>query len=338
MQKLTIIFIAVLGLFLVPWGAKAESVCTSDRTTYDVDLQTVFVPPGAQVGDILKIVSNTVNITCGNEARNQQISRVSHPNWTRTGMLAQVDGISCPVLDTDMGLGELGLGIVWTNFNSSAGTWGCMSNYFPGMNANGTRRGLKRNGTAIITDNFYIIKTKSDLDYGKVGQIEQSIYLSEGDPDNTIMGDLYSIYFHGDIELSKGGCSVETHKAVDMGNVSTKMFQGVGSVGAEVPFTITLSECEGNAVNVLLALEPTYGYADKNNGVIALSDEEGAASGVGIQLLLNGQKIDGNAEYLTWPFQKGVTTIPFSARYYQVADSVRPGVANSTLVFYTWYE
>lgn len=332
------ILLAMLGALLLSGGAKAESICESDRSNYDVDLSTVFVPSGAEVGDILKVVSNTVNITCGNDARNQIISKVSHPDWVRTGMTANIDGVNCPVLDTDMGLAELGLGIVWTNYNSSAGTWGCMSNYFPGMNAKGTRRGLRRNGTAVITDNFYIIKTKKDIDYGKTGEIEQAIYLSEGDKDDNIIDDLYSIYFHGSVQLSRAGCTTETHQDVDMGNVPTKIFKGVGSMGPKVPFSIELSGCQGNASHVLLHLEPTYGYADKNNGVIALSNEEGSASGVGIQLMMDEKVIDANANPIIYPFQQGTTVLPFYAYYYQVADRVQPGTANSTLIFYTFYD
>lgn len=337
MQKLIFIFFS-LWLVFICQPAGAEQICQADNNQYNIDLKTVVVPPNSQPGDILGVVSNTLNITCKAGSRNQQITRVSNPNWNRSGMTANVDGLTCPVLDGGMGISDLGLGLVWTNFNSGAGTWGCMSVYFPGMNSAGTRRGLRSNGTVAITDKFYLVKTGTESDYGKTGRIEQTIFMAEADNDNNLLGDLYRIDFQGNVQLSKGGCAVETHKDVQMGTVSSATFRGRGSKGPDVPFTITLSDCQGAATNVMMRLEPGNGYADKNEGVIALSNEEGAASGVGIQLMLDGQKIDTTRDTISYPFQTGTTTIPFSARYYQTADRIQPGTANSTMVFYVFYE
>lgn len=336
MQKLILLLLIWMGFFCQQ--ASAEQICQADNNQYTIDLKTVVVPSNSQPGDILDVVSNTLNITCKTGKRNQEIARVINANWNRSGMKVNVDGLSCPVLDTGTGISDLGLGIVWTNFNSGSGTWGCMSVYFPGMNNVGTRRGLRSNGTVAITDKFYLVKTGKDSNYGKTGRIEQTIFMAEANDDNNLLGDLYRIDFQGNVQLSKGGCIVETNKDVQMGAVSSATFHGKGSKGPEVPFAITLSDCHGIATNVMMRLEPGYGYADKNEGVIALSNEEGAAAGVGIQLMLNGQKIDTTRDAISYPFQAGTTTIPFSARYYQTADRVQPGAANSTMVFYVYYE
>ncbi|RRZ96980.1 fimbrial protein [Erwinia sp. 198] len=336
MQKL-ILFLSI-WMVVICQPASAEQICQADNNQYIIDLKKIIVPPNSQPGDVLGVVSNTLNITCKAGKRHQEILRVTNPSWNRSGMTANVDGLTCAVLDTDTGISDLGLGIVWTNFNSGAGKWGCMSVYFPDMNSVGTRRGLRSNGTVAITDKFYLVKTGKSSDYGKIGHIEQTIFMAEADDDNNLLGDLYRIDFKGDVQLSKAGCAVETHKDVQMGTVSSATFHGKGSKGPAVPFAITLSDCQGIAANVMMRLEPGYGYADKNEGVIALSNEEGAAAGVGIQLMLDGQKIDTTRDAISYPFQAGTTTIPFSARYYQTADRIQPGTADSTMVFYIFYE
>ncbi|WP_380180244.1 fimbrial protein [Kalamiella sp. sgz302252] len=333
----TLILLIFAGL-LFARHASAESICQSDSSRYNVNMQTVIVPADAQPGDILKVATNTVNITCGAGARNQQVSSVSNPGWDSSGMTVTVDGVICRVLDKGMGISDLGLGIVWTNYNSAAGTWGCMTSLFPGLDGARLRRGLQYNGTAAITDKLYIVKTHSESDYGKSGQIEQSIAVSESDQDDNLMGELYDIDFHGSVQISTGGCTINSQTSVDMGTVSTASFHGVGSMGPTVPFAITLTNCEGSAANVRVHVEPNYGYADLNNSVIALSQEENSAAGVGIRLLLDGKKINPDVDSIKVPFQQGTTLIPFTANYYQVAESIKAGRADSTAIFYIYYE
>lgn len=200
------------------------------------------------------------------------------------------------------------------------------------------RRGLVRNGSTTLTERFYVVRTSLPLKYGRTGAITQSIDVDEADEARQPIGRLYTIQIGGDVIIENGGCTIDANPVVSMGTVSTTNFHGIGSLSADVPFNISLRECYGTEKQVDISFHPVSGFADAARSVIALDESSSTASGVGIQLLFNGEYLhpDGQSHY--YPLQQGVTRLPFIARYYQTGTTVRPGTVESSVIFYIYYQ
>lgn len=328
----------VLFFLIAPWAARAEMNCSSDETAYNINIPNIMVPANSLPGNILAMAPHSVHVTCAGTGNFQQVAGVGNGDWSSSGLTANVDGLSCAVIDQGTAISAMGLGIVWTNYNSASGTWACFSGVFNGSaTVSPQRRGLQSNGTTTLTDKFYIVRTNTEPGYGETALIDQLIYIDEADSDRVSRGHLYQIGFSGSMYIEAGGCSVDSVINVNMGTVSSDSFRKQGDTGPNVPFNLTLKNCFGSAATALVSLEPTYGYADEANGVIALSSETGSAQGIGIQLLMNGMKPDpgGNNKY---PLQPGTTNIPFVARYFQYLSDIKSGNADSSVLFYITYE
>lgn len=331
-------YILLLLLFL--GAARAESMnCASDMENYSVSINNAYVPALSRPGDIIATETHSLNVTCKGSGNFQQVAGVGNAAWSSSGLTVNVDGLVCPVIDRGTSLSDSGLGIVWTNRNSANGGWTCMTHVFNGTNQPGSiRRGLVSNGTSTLNDKFYIVRTNHELGYGDTAEINQSIYIDEANADRVSRGHLYQIVFNGSMHISAGGCSFNRQVNVNMGNVSTATFKKPGSVSYAVPFNIVLSDCYGGAAYAEIDLDPVYGYADRANSVMAISNEADAAQGIGIELLMNGKKVADDNVKNRFPLAPGTTTLPFTARYFQTADSVKPGRADSTVLFSIFYE
>lgn len=69
---------------------------------------------------------------------------------------------------------------------------------------------------------------------------------------------------------------------VTLGNVSSKAFTGAGSTAAPIKFTIALTDCPKTVTSVRVTFD---GTADSNvNAILALTQDDGVATGVGLQL------------------------------------------------------
>lgn len=127
-------------------------------------------------------------------------------------------------------------------------------------------------------------------------------------------------------------CSVgNTSIVVPLGNIKTTAFSGVGSSPPESNtrrFDISLSCNIGTRVFVSLAGAAVSG----TTGVLALDSagSSGVASGVGIQVLSNNVPVTFGKSFLAGTAGSAVgNIIPFQARYYQTAQTITAGKANS---------
>lgn len=134
-------------------------------------------------------------------------------------------------------------------------------------------------------------------------------------------------------------CSV-TNSAVKvpLSNVLSTTFTGAGSTAAEKDFTIDL-DCDAST-RVNLTLE---GAQDPSGaaGVLALTQEASGttASGVGVQVLYNSAPVTfGSLFNVATTATAGKYSIPLKARYYQTADKVKGGQANSLATFTLTYQ
>lgn len=98
---------------------------------------------------------------------------------------------------------------------------------------------------------------------------------------------------------------------------------------------------QGNtgAFSVVLTLDGQTVSGYDRAGVLALSSQAGAATGVGVQVLKGDAGAQtavqsGAAWGVTSRWQSnGRIQLPFSARYYQTADTVTLGPANATATY-----
>jgi len=135
-------------------------------------------------------------------------------------------------------------------------------------------------------------------------------------------------------------CTAAPRPPVQLGKVWKNLFSSVGSTAAEQRFNIKLncreSKPELNAVYLRMDAKPDTSGAP---GVIALSPDANAATGVGIQILdKDRQPVTYGQSALVGVSKDGVYDVPFHARYYQTSNQVTAGVANGSATFTLEYK
>jgi len=125
----------------------------------------------------------------------------------------------------------------------------------------------------------------------------------------------------GDIPVSRFGTSV-----------------GITPSGAENRQDLGLNCDAGANINVSLSGTPNPDVSTP--GVLALSGQgsEGVATGVGVQILLNGAPLNLNDRLLLKQASGGQQTFPLIARYYQTRTTVTTGTANSSATLSITYQ
>lgn len=130
---------------------------------------------------------------------------------------------------------------------------------------------------------------------------------------------------------------------VPLGPVRTRREQGlgsgIGSTSTGKTFSLNFlcdTDVSGN-FTVLMQLDGTAPAGTVNSSLIALSDEAHSATGVVLQILHADSGAPVNIgqrwQIARYPLAERTLTASFLARYYQTAEQITPGKANSTL---TW--
>lgn len=135
------------------------------------------------------------------------------------------------------------------------------------------------------------------------------------------------------VKINASGCDVTTPNVdVNLGANLRSNFNGVGSAGDTKAFQIKLQCTASMGVNI--QLDGTV--ADATNGVLALNGDS-TASGVGVQVLRNSNPVPFGQPIDVGQSGTGSFPIDFSARYYQLTDTVTPGTGNATATFTVTY-
>jgi type 1 fimbria pilin len=155
----------------------------------------------------------------------------------------------------------------------------------------------------------------------------------------SLRAETYNLQMTGTI-LSRT-CEVENEtQTVDIGKFSASDFTSTGSVSAQKAFDIKLTGCDASVSGVVIRFS---GTADKDNSrLLALSDGDNMAKGVGIEIVDNKSWIlipinfDGVPAYSLTP---GVdNTLTFALRYKSTQDVVVPGNAAAVMYFDLQYQ
>jgi major type 1 subunit fimbrin (pilin) len=144
-----------------------------------------------------------------------------------------------------------------------------------------------------------------------------------------------TVNFQG--EIVDSACTVDigagNTMTVDMGKVNKSAFTGAGSTASATKFTLKLKDCPETITSATVKFDGTAYSGD--DSVLALTQETGVATGVGIQLSDRTQSVlplfTASSSY---PLAaKTENTLDFYARYIAMADTVTAGPANSVATF-----
>ncbi|MGX4743133.1 fimbrial protein [Providencia rettgeri] len=143
-----------------------------------------------------------------------------------------------------------------------------------------------------------------------------------------------TIDFTGEIidqacELAAGSDALK----VNLGQVSKKALPTAGSTAAATKFTIKLINCPATVTTASVKFDADSYIGDDE--VIKLKEETGVATGVGIQITDDTNKVVPLfTASKAYPLKENVeNNLDFRARYIAKSDTVTPGPANATATF-----
>lgn len=142
-------------------------------------------------------------------------------------------------------------------------------------------------------------------------------------------------------EIIDAGCTIVNTPSnpltVTLGSVAKTEFTGAGSTAAATKFTLQLTNCPATVHNAMVKFDGTNVSGDTS--VLALTQESGVATGVGIQL-----SDDANTVLPLFTSSKAYplsstadNNLEFVARYIATSSTVTAGPANSTADFSVTY-
>lgn len=125
--------------------------------------------------------------------------------------------------------------------------------------------------------------------------------------------------------------------SVDMGSVNVTQFKGIGTHPADdntKEFSIN-TDCSSG---VKLKFNITGNMFSSEKGVLNTTPGEKNSQGVGLQLLYNDKPLPLGKDIQAGKMVDGVNSLKMKARYYQIGNKIKPGIANSnaiiTVTFY----
>lgn len=147
-------------------------------------------------------------------------------------------------------------------------------------------------------------------------------------------------HFRG--SLTAEACTVATdsrYQTVDMGQLRSNQFSGVGSMASPVGFSIRLTECS-TAVSDLVGVTFTGVTDGKDPQVLKAGEGVNAATGVGLALFdEQGQIIVPNTLPRVWGrLHEGDNNLRFHARYRATSREVTGGNADALAWFALTYQ
>ncbi|WP_157648940.1 fimbrial protein [Burkholderia ubonensis] len=135
-------------------------------------------------------------------------------------------------------------------------------------------------------------------------------------------------------------CSIPSVN-VDMGSIKMSEFSGPSSTAGERGFDITLNSCPPGRNAIYYQFDTTTQVVPgAGNSVVQLNGSS-SASGIGLQLLdASGNPVPFGtpSKFSGYSGQPGNYTMPFRARYYQIAPTIAPGTANTAITITMSYE
>lgn len=138
------------------------------------------------------------------------------------------------------------------------------------------------------------------------------------------------------------GCDISSttkNQTVDLGQVAVSSFPTAGSISASKGFSLVLTNCPSTVSAATVRFDGTQ--VPGNNSILALTQASGVATGVGIQIADNNNKVinlyQDSTKFDLLP-GTAVNTLGFVASYISTAATVTPGSANAVSNFTIVYQ
>ncbi|MEL4014910.1 fimbrial protein [Dryocola clanedunensis] len=130
-------------------------------------------------------------------------------------------------------------------------------------------------------------------------------------------------------------CKIDTaskDQTVDLGKISSTAFNEAGSTAGAKQFIIKINECPEGVKAAMVRFDGTQ--VPGNDAVLALNNDAGKATNVGIQISDNDNNVINLYQNSSvFALTTGDNKLNFTARYYALAKDVTPGVANAVTNF-----
>ncbi|MDA5549971.1 fimbrial protein [Yersinia massiliensis] len=321
-----------LALFMLSPSAAAVD-CTLNNSPYTIN--TNFnLHRNLPINHAEQIAINTTDIDCDNTGIN---SHIDFEVTSNTPSIPSLPG----VYPTNL----RGIGIKYEIFEHytnqcSKGTVYQMDNLTNTLNFNCNPNG--KSSFSAGPDSFiYIVKLEENHEVGIINTfpIFRAKY-SEASQNPTSGKTINNIFqLSNTLIIRRNGCTLDSNRLdFNLGKNQQNDFKRIGTTGTPITKQIPLT-CDPDTKYFL----QVDGVAEPNHpGVMKLTSDPGAATGVGVQLLANGQPVEfGRAKQMGTSAASGNNikeTIDITAQYYQTQNRVPPGPANASATFTMTYQ
>ncbi|RUL78238.1 fimbrial protein [Dyella choica] len=327
-------------------GAWAAASCVGEARVYEIYFPTsISVPRDAPVGTLLtpwKTTAGSVQWTCtvtnaylGAAATTSAYNQASGVTTTYNGATVSVyktnvAGVGIALAHRDL------MGVSWKGWLDLKNYWygGWWGNWTTGINW----------GVQVVSA---LVKTDAIAATGRIPAVTVAqtavVTTREGggpaDPASPVPNTLSYHNIAAPISIVPLSCTVPD-VAVDLGEVATAGFKGVGSSAGNRNFNFNLNNCPAGMRSVSLQVHPTNGILAGTVDVAKLNANS-SAKGVGVKLQwANGNPLTLDAKSQVADYQGQAISIPlkWNAAYYQADKIIQPGTANASFEVTLFYE
>lgn len=312
-------FLLVLGTAAL-FMPHARATCTTPDLPKMINVASISVPTTLAVGETIPGTEQIAHIAgyCDN----------SEDNGLEIVSCYYGTGSEIPGLKGVYDSGVPGVGVALMNDRgqriSGAGGVNCISTGTPvGYVSSDGKQTFNFDVT------LELVKTSDTVASGTLNQSQTrfgiGVYHHEG------LGDPNTISYAGNVILKEVTCSVlPKNLTVNLGDFPVSDFVSVGMLSSPAQnFDVTVN-CN-STVQPEVKITSANGYETAFEGVLKLTQQPGAATGVGVRMLFddNIATFDTYVNTRSEAIANETLTIPFEVRYEQVSDVVTPGPANT---------
>ncbi|MFO6296577.1 fimbrial protein [Rahnella selenatireducens] len=190
---------------------------------------------------------------------------------------------------------------------------------------------------------FSLIKigkiTSGSLSAGLAGKVTMDHQGEEN------IGEVLTISLLGDTTVTALACSIDTPSLTfQIPDVSANEFSSTIGFSPAQKKTMDLKLTCDLGANINVVLNGTQNPDTSDTSVLAIdgqsgdSHTEGAADGIGVQLLYNDKPLKINENIVLKKSDSESESFPITARYYQTKNLVKPGLINSTSTLTLTYQ
>ncbi|HIE5388626.1 TPA: fimbrial protein [Enterobacter cancerogenus] len=312
-------YVLVLGTAAL-FMPHAKATCSTPDMPKMINVASVSVPTTLEVGETIPGTEQTVHVA---GSCDQSIDWGLEIVSCYYGSGAEIPGLK-GVYDS----GVKGIGVALMNDQgqriSGAGGVACDSRGTPiGYVSTDGKQSFNFDVT------LELVKTDAQVESGTLVQAQTrfgiGVFGHEG------IGSPNNISYAGNVILHEVTCSVSPKNlTVNLGDFPLSDFVGTGTLSDPAQTVYIDVDCD-TTVQPELKVSSANGYETAFPGVVKLTQQTGMATGVGVQMILDGMlpTFDSYQQTGSEAYANQTLRIPLELRYEQTSAVVTPGPANS---------